>query len=716
MKNLGHATAYGYAKSKGYTGTEEEFAELMADYASVGEAAAESAAEAAESASDAADSASDADTAKTAAQTAQSAAEAAQSAAETAKTAAQTAKTQAETAKTDAQTAKTQAQSAQTAAAASASAAATSATNAGNSATAASGSATAAAGSATAAQTAQTAAETAQAAAEDAAESVEGSAAQIAQNAEDISDLKQDLSYQKSYGADVTSLEFSTLNYLGIKCEKSGNGYHIYGTATDTVNITVCRFNQIAGQRYSYMSNSSVPFTTGFYLYLYGVNGTEWVKTDYEWIAAESKEISIKLYVDKNTTVDFTVDPVILKNKSNAELETLISDSDERFEQVIAYKPKFNMEYGSINMGNTPPTYGDRSSRVRTMENVTIRLAKNDVVVVSENNIVFYIAWINDEGTQTSRGWLQGSFTMPEDGDTYLLFRYNPETTISNIEDITDKVTIFRHNSLYGEYHKDITINKRRGFYIRSINHRGYNRYAPENTIPAFKLSSYMGFDACETDVRFTSDDVPVLLHDVSINRTARNADGTEITGTVNIADITYEQASTYDFGIYKGGQFAGTKIPTFNEYMALCKKLGIEAYVEIKVETDNHVKQLVDIARSYDMLKHTSWVAFSYTALTKVLAEYPSARIGLLGSVNMETLNILKTGQSNLFMDADRTLISAQDIADLIDNDIPLELYTVNGIGSADELAPYVSGFTSDYYNLGYELYKYNMDGVLVD
>ena len=49
-KNLGHATAYGYAKSKGYSGTEDEFAELMADYASVGQSAAQSAAEAAESA------------------------------------------------------------------------------------------------------------------------------------------------------------------------------------------------------------------------------------------------------------------------------------------------------------------------------------------------------------------------------------------------------------------------------------------------------------------------------------------------------------------------------------------------------------------------------------------------------------------------------------------------------------------------------------------
>jgi len=34
-KWLGHVTAYGYAKSKGFQGTEEEFAELMASYAVV---------------------------------------------------------------------------------------------------------------------------------------------------------------------------------------------------------------------------------------------------------------------------------------------------------------------------------------------------------------------------------------------------------------------------------------------------------------------------------------------------------------------------------------------------------------------------------------------------------------------------------------------------------------------------------------------------------
>ena len=38
-KFIGDVSAYAYAVSKGYTGTEEEFAELMASYADVGQTA-----------------------------------------------------------------------------------------------------------------------------------------------------------------------------------------------------------------------------------------------------------------------------------------------------------------------------------------------------------------------------------------------------------------------------------------------------------------------------------------------------------------------------------------------------------------------------------------------------------------------------------------------------------------------------------------------------
>ena len=116
-KNLGGVTAYAYAKSKGYTGTEEEFAQLMADYATVGETATEAAEQATTKAGEASTSA------------------------------------------TNAATSASAASASATAAAGSASAAASSESNAAASATAASGSATQAATSATAAQAAQAAAE-----------------------------------------------------------------------------------------------------------------------------------------------------------------------------------------------------------------------------------------------------------------------------------------------------------------------------------------------------------------------------------------------------------------------------------------------------------------------------------------------------------------------------------------------------------------------------
>ena len=201
VKDLGAVSAYAYAVEKGYTGTEAEFAELMADYAEVGQRA-----------EDAAESALNS---KTAAQTA---ATTATNKASEATTAAQTATTKAGEAQTSAQTASSKAseasQSAQTAS--------QKATEASKSASQASGYANTAETAKTAAQTAQTAAETAQGkaetaqeAAENAAESVSASAAQIAQNTSDITELKE--------GLTVVSAKVSAI--------EEAEGLHKYGVS-----------------------------------------------------------------------------------------------------------------------------------------------------------------------------------------------------------------------------------------------------------------------------------------------------------------------------------------------------------------------------------------------------------------------------------------------------------------------------------------------------
>ena len=169
---LGDISAYALAVSQGYTGTEEEYAELMASYATVGQTAVTAAQTATTKASEAATSAT---TATNKASEATTAATTATTKAGEASTSASTATSAKDTAVSASQTATTKATEATTAAA--------TATSAKTDAVAAN----------TAAQSAKTAAQTAQTGAETAAASVQESASQIAQNTSDISELKEDL-------------------------------------------------------------------------------------------------------------------------------------------------------------------------------------------------------------------------------------------------------------------------------------------------------------------------------------------------------------------------------------------------------------------------------------------------------------------------------------------------------------------------------------------
>lgn len=99
---------------------------------------------------------------------------------------------------------------------------------------------------------------------------------------------------------------------------------------------------------------------------------------------------------------------------------------------------------------------------------------------------------------------------------------------------------------------------------------------APENTIPAIKEAIASGYKMVEFDVRFTSDNVPVLIHDDTINRTARNADGTELSSTVYVASSTYAELSEYDYGVWKGQAYAETAIPTLEETLVVLKKHNV--------------------------------------------------------------------------------------------------------------------------------------------
>lgn len=234
---------------------------------------------------------------------------------------------------------------------------------------------------------------------------------------------------------------------------------------------------------------------------------------------------------------------------------------------------------------------------------------------------------------------------------------------------------------------------------IYGINHRGFNTVAPENTIPAFKLSKQKGFNFVETDVNFTSDNVPVLLHDDTIDRTSN--------GTGNINDMTYEQVLQYDFGSWKSATYTGTKIPTFDEFMKLCRNLGLHPYIELKGSTkftQENIQKCVDIVKKYNMQDSCTWICFNPTYLEMVKNIDNSMRLGLIANSDVEsvytsTLN-LKTDNNEIFLSMYYTNISDNVINKCLENNLRLECWTINNETDINNMNGYVSGFTSDNLN----------------
>lgn len=228
---------------------------------------------------------------------------------------------------------------------------------------------------------------------------------------------------------------------------------------------------------------------------------------------------------------------------------------------------------------------------------------------------------------------------------------------------------------------------------VKAINHRGYTD-APENTLAAFKLSKEKGFAYVECDVSFTSDGHAVLLHDATIDRTSD--------GTGSIAEMTLAAVRALDFGSWKSADYAGEKIPTFEEFILLCKRLGLHPYIELKTGTEAQIKGLVDVVKRYGMKGKVTWISFNSACLGYVKAVDTSARLGfVVDSVTASTITTitqsLRTGKNEVFVDCAASNANEAAVALCADADIPLEVWTVNTEAAILALNPYVSGVTSD-------------------
>ena len=111
--------------------------------------------------------------------------------------------------------------------------------------------------------------------------------------------------------------------------------------------------------------------------------------------------------------------------------------------------------------------------------------------------------------------------------------------------------------------------------YPRWIAHRGAGKLAPENTLAAFRLGAQYGYRMFECDAKLSSDGVPFLMHDATLERTT-NGHGTG-------GDLPWAQLAQLDSGGWHSRSYAGEPLPTLENLARYCIANGFFLNIEIK-------------------------------------------------------------------------------------------------------------------------------------
>ena len=155
--------------------------------------------------------------------------------------------------------------------------------------------------------------------------------------------------------------------------------------------------------------------------------------------------------------------------------------------------------------------------------------------------------------------------------------------------------------------------------------HRGASGYAPENTIPAFKLAAEMGADGVELDVQFTKDGQIVVCHDETIDRTSNGAGW--------VKDKTFDELRSLNFD--NGNKaYEGAQIPTMQEVFECLRPTDLTINIELKTGIYFYPgleEAIVELTHKNGFDDRVIYSSFNHYSVMKIKEIDPDAKTGFL-------------------------------------------------------------------------------------
>ena len=215
------------------------------------------------------------------------------------------------------------------------------------------------------------------------------------------------------------------------------------------------------------------------------------------------------------------------------------------------------------------------------------------------------------------------------------------------------------------------------------IGHRGVKNLKPENTLESITKAFDLGLECVEIDVKVSKDNIPLLLHDDTLDRTTN--------GSGLVCNFTFDQINHLDAGYFFYKSKTDIKVPSLRSVLDLIKRkqkyLNIELKPNKNYEKLNVEKTLQEINKiSYDKIYFSSFDLSSCITLKETA---PHCKCGFLNhdftqfNIN-ETIDICK--KYNFFScGINLNLFSNSVVNQFVENEIQVTVYADNNISKVE-------------------------------
>lgn len=204
---------------------------------------------------------------------------------------------------------------------------------------------------------------------------------------------------------------------------------------------------------------------------------------------------------------------------------------------------------------------------------------------------------------------------------------------------------------------------------ILNIAHRGYSGRFDENTMIAFEKAIEYKADGIETDVQLSKDNIPVLIHDETLDRTT---DGKGYVKDYTLAELKEFRTKS------------GKKIPTLKEFFELVADSNLKV---LNLELKNSIlpyegleEKVLKMIYEYDIQEKIIISSFNHLSLVKVRELDKAIKLGALTSATLVNVSkYLKDISVECYHPCFPSILKDKYMKEIKKSGIEVNPYTVN-------------------------------------